>query len=148
MKRALSLSLMVVFFVMGCSSEALRPAGKPYPGYSCRESLMHFYSYCSKEKLTKEEFESKVEYCEKQLATKICDKEQAGLLWCMGRVAPGQYSSGGGYVYAAKHGFYFDNTLTIDGCDCGVWEGALRKCRLEKGMFDTYDKTIVPLKKE
>jgi len=140
--------MIVIAFMMGCSPEILRPAGEPYSGYSCRQSLMHFYSYCSKEKLTKENFESRVEFCEKQLATKICDKEQAGLLWCMGRVEPGTYSSGGGYVYSAKHGFYTGNASIIDGCDCGTWEGALKKCRLKKDMFETYDETPVPKKED
>ena len=146
--RLVYVSLIVIAFMMGCSPEILRPAGKPYSGYSCRQSLMHFYSYCSKEKLTKEDFESRVEYCEKQLATKICDREQASLLWCMGRVAPGTYSSGGGYVYGAKHGFYTGNSTTIDGCDCGTFEGALKKCRLEKGMFDSYESSPMPVKKD
>src|SRR4030042_6043044 len=86
-------TLLLFSLLIGCSPEILRPAGKPYSGYSCRESLMHFYSYCSNEKLSKEEFEAKVQFCEKELATKICDKEQAALLWCMGRVAPGTYTS-------------------------------------------------------
>jgi len=79
-------SLVLISFIMGCSPEILRSSGKPYSGYSCRESLMHYFSYCSKEKLTKEDFEARVVFCEKELSTKICDKEQAALLWCMGRV--------------------------------------------------------------
>ena len=94
---------------------------------------MHFFGYCSNEKLTKEEFETKVQFCEKELATKICDKEQAALLWCMGRVEPGTYSSGGGIFY---RGFFGGNSSVKDGCDCSSYMGELKKCRMKQGIFD------------
>lgn len=143
------ISVLLVTLLLGCSPEILRPAGEPYSGYSCRQSLMHFYSYCSKDKLTKEEFDAKVAYCEKQLATKICDREQASLLWCMGRVAPGTYTQGGGYVYGGRYGgFYTGNATVADGCDCSYYEGSVRKCRLEKGMFDSSESATMPVKKD
>ena len=52
---------------------------------------MHFANYCHDKKFTNEEFEAKVQDCEKELATKVCDKGQADLLWCMGRVTPETY---------------------------------------------------------
>ncbi|OQB04026.1 MAG: hypothetical protein BWY19_01222 [bacterium ADurb.Bin212] len=147
--KKMIVSLFLVSFLLGCTSEILRPSGKPYPGYACNESLLHFYSYCSKDKFIKEEFDAKVAYCEKQLATKICDREQASLLWCMGRVVPGTYSTGGGYVYGGKYGgFYTGNSSIADGCDCSYYEGALKKCRLEKGMFDSSESSIVPARKD
>jgi hypothetical protein len=126
-------TLLLVAFLTGCSSEIIRPKGESYSGYSCRESLMHFYSQCSGDKLTKEDFEAKVLFCEKELATKVCDKEQAALLWCMGRVAPGTYSSGGG-MYG--RGFYGGHSSTMDGCDCSTFTGDLKKCRMQQGIFD------------
>ena len=131
-------TLLLFSLLIGCSPEILRPAGKPYSGYSCRESLMHFYSYCSNEKLSKEEFEAKVQFCEKELATKICDKEQAALLWCMGRVAPGTYTSGGGVGVPVGRGVVISGgqSSTMEGCDCSIHTGALKKCRMEKGIFD------------
>lgn len=126
------MALLLLSLLAGCAS-ARRSDGEPYPGYSCRESFMHFYSQCSNDKFTKDEFEAKVQVCEKELATKICDKEQAGLLWCMGRVAPGMYTIGGGYYGG---GFYGGNSNTTDGCDCSSFIGDLRKCRMEKGIFD------------
>ncbi|OGP91597.1 MAG: hypothetical protein A2031_07285 [Deltaproteobacteria bacterium RBG_19FT_COMBO_43_11] len=132
-------ALLLVGLLTGCSPEILRPAGKPYSGYSCQKSLMHFYSYCSDEKLTKEEFEAKVQFCEKELATKICDKEQAALLWCMGRVEPGTYTRGGGVgVPVGTGGVVISSgqSSTLEGCSCASFEGALKKCRMEKGIFD------------
>lgn len=126
-------SLLLIGLLTGCSPEILRSKGEPYSGYSCRQSIMHYYSYCSAEKLTKEDFESKVQFCEKELATKVCDKEQAALLWCMGRVAPGTYTTGGGMYY---RGFYGGNSSTMEGCDCSTFTGALKKCRMEKGIFE------------
>jgi len=132
MKKIIVASLLVSLLI-GCSPEILRSKGQPYSGYSCKESIMHYYSYCSAEKLTKESFEAKVEFCEKELATQICDKEQAVLLWCMGRVAPGTYTTGGGMFYK---GFYGGMTSTTEGCDCSVFVGDLKKCRMKKGIFD------------
>ena len=128
---------VVVFILLfslltGCSSEILRSKGEPYSGYSCRESIMHYYSYCSVEKLTKEDFEAKVQFCEKELATKVCDKEQAALLWCMGRVAPGMYTSGGGMYYK---GFYGGTSSTMEGCDCSSFTGDLEKMPHEERYF-------------
>jgi hypothetical protein len=133
MKYIIVALLLVGSLTAGCSPEILRPSGEPYSGYSCRESLMHFNSYCSNENLSKEEFDAKVKFCEKELATKICDKEQAALLWCMGRVAPGTYSRGGGYY---GRGFYSGNSSTADGCDCSTYTGELKKCRMQKGIFE------------
>jgi hypothetical protein len=130
--RFFIVALLLVSLLTGCAS-AFRSKGEAYSGYSCRESFMHFYSQCSSEKLTKEEFEAKVQSCEKDLVTLICDKEQADVLWCMGRVAPGAYSSGGGMYY---RGFYGGQGSIMDGCDCSVHIGALKKCRMEKGIFD------------
>jgi hypothetical protein len=127
------LSIFIVCLFIGCSSEIMRSKGEPYSGYSCRESIMHYYSYCSTEKLTKEDFEAKVKFCEKELATKVCDKEQAALLWCMGRVAPGTYTSGGGMYYK---GFYGGMSSTMEGCDCSIYTGDIKKCRMKKGIFD------------
>jgi hypothetical protein len=126
------IALILVSLLTGCAS-ALRSKGEVYSGYSCRESLMHFYSQCSSEKLTRESFEAKVQFCEKEFATLICEKEQADLLWCMGRVVPGTYSSGGGVYY---RGFYGGGGSVVDGCDCSSFEGELRKCRMQKGIFD------------
>jgi hypothetical protein len=125
--------LLLVSLLTGCSSEIMRSKGEPYSGYSCRESIMHYYSFCSSEKFTKEDFEAKVQFCEKELATKVCDKEQAVLLWCMGRVAPGTYTSGGGMYY---RGFYGGTSSTMEGCDCSIYTGELKKCRMKKGIFD------------
>lgn len=127
-----TVTLMLNCLLAGCSS-LFRSKGEPYSGYSCRESLMHFYSQCSTEKLTKEDFEAKVQLCEKELTTNICDKEQADLLWCMGRVAPGMYSSGGGMYY---RGLYSGHSSTSDGCDCSTFQGEIKKCQMQKGIFD------------
>lgn len=89
---------------------------------------MHFYSYCADKKFTKEEFEAEVQSCEKEFATKICEKEQADLLWCMGRVATGAYSQG--YL-----GLFGGGGSTSDGCDCSIFTGALKVCRMKKGLF-------------
>lgn len=136
--KHITVFFLLVSLLIGCTSELVRPEGEPYIGYSCHESLMHFYSYCSTEEMTKEEFESKVQTCEKELGTKVCDKEQAGLLWCMGRVAPGTYSKGGGLGVAVGRGVVLSSgqSSTLDGCDCSEWKGAIRKCRMEKGIFD------------
>lgn len=127
-----TVALISIFLLTGCAS-LFRSKGEPYSGYSCRESLMHFYSQCSQEKLTKVEFEAKVQLCEKELATHICDKEQADLLWCMGRVAPGMYSSGGGMIY---RGLYSGHGSMTDGCNCSTYQGEIKKCRMQKGIFD------------
>lgn len=132
------MSLLMISLLIGCSPEILRQEGDPYPGYTCRESFLHFYSQCSNDKFTKEEFEAKVQNCEKELATKICGKEQAGLLWCMGRVAPGTYTRGGGIGFPVGGGVVISSgqSNTMDGCDCSEWIGDLRKCRMEKGIFE------------
>ncbi len=128
---------MLIILTIGCSA-ALRGQGETYSGYSCRESLMHFYSRCSNVKITKEEFEQKVQFCEKELATLICDREQADLLWCMGRVEPGAYTRGGGMGVLVGRGVVISSgqSSTEDGCSCASFEGSLRKCRMEKGIFD------------
>ena len=130
-------TLLLVALLTGCSPEILRSEGEPYSGYSCRESLMHFYSNCSDEKLTKEDFEAKVRFCEKDLTSKVCDKEQAALLWCEGRVARGSYTSGMGAGAPAGRAFISSgHSSTIDGCDCSSFTGELKKCRMKKGIFE------------
>lgn len=136
--KYLIVPLLLVCLVIGCSREILRSKGEPYSGYSCRESIMHYYSYCSVEKLTKEDFEAKVKICEKELATKVCDKEQASFLWCMGRVAPGTYTSGGGVGVPVGRGVVISGgqSSTMEGCDCSIFIGDLKKCRMKKGIFE------------
>ena len=135
--KYLILSLFLVCLLSGCSREILRSKGEPYSGYSCQESLMHFYSHCSDEKLTKEDFEAKVKVCEKELATKVCDKEQALLLCCMGRVLRGTYSSGGGVgVVSGGVAISGGQSGTIDGCDCSAYTGEIKKCRMKQGIFE------------
>ena len=63
--------------------------------------------------------------CEKELATKICDREKAELLWCMGRVAPGT-----SIKFKGRKG------RIVDGCDCSSFAGDLKKCRMQKGIFE------------
>lgn len=128
--RNLLAGLALVILLTGCT--LFRGEGEVYSGYTCEKSLMHFYSYCTDKKFTKEEFEADVQFCEKEFATKICEKEQADLLWCMGRVAPGTYSQGGG-VYS--QGFYIGVGSASDGCDCSTFTGALKACRMQKGLF-------------
>ena len=130
-------SLLLICLLTGCSREIMRSKGEPYSGYSCRESLMHFYSHCSDEKLTKEDFEAKVQSCEKELATKVCDKEQTLLLWCMGRVLRGTYSSGGGVgVVSGGVAMSGGQSGTMDGCDCSAYTGEIKKCRMKQGIFE------------
>jgi hypothetical protein len=116
------IALLIIALLAGCSK---RFAGEPYSGYSCRESIMHYYSYCSAEKLTKEDFEAKVQSCEKALATKVCDKEQVDKLWCMGSAAPEKYIKTRG-----------NKDYVIDRCDCSAYEGALKECLIKIGIFD------------
>jgi len=71
---------------------------------------MHFNSFCTDTKLTNEEFEAKVQECEKDFATKICDKEQTDLLRCMGQANPRIYSSS---MAAYPWGAFFDNGLAV-----------------------------------
>jgi hypothetical protein len=129
-------ALLLIGLLVGCSS--IRFSGQPYHGYDCRKSLMHYYSYCSAEKLAKEDFEAKVQHCEKELTTKVCDKEQADILWCMGRVLPGTYTSGGGVGVAVSKGVVISGgqSSTMEGCDCSIYTGALKECRMKKGIFD------------
>lgn len=99
---------------------------------------MHFYSRCSAEKITKEEFTAKVQFCEKELATKVCEKEQADLLWCMGRVEPGAYTSGVGLGIPVGRSVVISSgqSSTMEGCDCSTFIGDLKKCRMKLGIFD------------
>jgi hypothetical protein len=124
-------ALILVSLLMACSS--FRGKGETYSGYSCQESLMHFYSHCYDKKLTKEEFDAKVKNCEKEFASNICDKEQADILWCMGRVEPGIYSQGG--VICSKW-FCSGSGNTTDGCDCSSFIGKLKECRMKNGIFE------------
>ena len=133
--------LLLVLLLVGCftgCSEALRTPGEPFEGYSCRESLIHYYSNCSSEQLSEEKLNSMVQSCEEKLATKICDKEQAALLWCMGRVAPGTYTRGGGVGIPIGRGAFISSgqSNTTDGCDCSTFEGDLKECRMKNGIFD------------
>jgi hypothetical protein len=129
--RHLVASLAIVTFLVGCA--LFRGEGEFYPGYTCEKSLMHFHSYCPGKNFTKEEFEAEVKFCEKEFASKICEKEQADLLWCLGRVAQGTYTRGGGIYY---RGFYGGGGSATDGCDCSSFDGALRVCRMKQGIFD------------
>jgi hypothetical protein len=123
--------LVFVSLLTGCAS-ALRSEGEPYSGYSCRESLMHFNSFCTDTKLTNEEFEAKVQECEKDFATKICEKEQVDLLRCLGRANPGIYSSS---REASFWEDFFGHGSESDGCDCSTFLGALEECQIKKGIF-------------
>jgi hypothetical protein len=129
MKRFV-ISIALSILLVGCS--LFRGEGQYYPGYTCEYSLMHFHSYCSNNKLSKEELETEIKTCEEDFATKVCEKEQADLLWCLGRVSPGMYTRGGG-IYGK--GFYGGGGSTMDGCDCSWFEGALRLCRLQRGVY-------------
>ncbi len=71
MKYFFVLLLTVSLFFAGCSAH--RAKGEPYKGYSCRESLIHYFSECSDEKLTKEKFEEELKNCENKLSSGICD---------------------------------------------------------------------------
>jgi hypothetical protein len=123
--------LVFVSLLTGCAS-APRSEGEPSSGYSCRESLMHFNSFCTDTKLTNEEFEAKVQECEKDFATKICEKEQVDLLRCLGQANPGIFSSSGG-AYPREDIFGHGNES--DGCDCSTFSGALEECQIKKGIF-------------
>jgi hypothetical protein len=123
--------LIFVSLLTGCAS-APRSEGEPYSVYSCRESLMHFNSFCTDTKLTNEEYEAKVQDCEKDFATKICDKEQVDLLRCMGRANPGIYSSGR-ETYPRED--FFGRGSESDGCDCSTFLGVLEECQIKKGIF-------------
>ena len=93
---------------------------------------MHFNSFCTDTKLTNEEFEAKVQDCEKDFATKICDKEQVDLLRCMGRANPGIYSSGR-ETYPRED--FFGRGSESDGCDCSTFLRVLEECQIKKGIF-------------
>jgi hypothetical protein len=123
--------LISVSLLTGCVS-APRSEGEPSSGYSCRESLMHFNSFCTDTKLTNEEFEAKVQDCEKGLATKVCDKEQVDLLRCMGQANPGIFSSSG---EAYPRVDIFGHESELDTCDCSTFTGALEECLMKKGIF-------------
>ena len=125
--RYLLSGLAITILLTGCASVS-RGEGEVYSGYTCEKSLLHFYSQCSTAKLTKEEFDTKVQSCEKELATKVCVKEQADLLWCLGRVASGTYSM--------SPGLYGGGGSISDGCDCSTFYGEIKKCRMQKGIFD------------
>jgi hypothetical protein len=130
--KVLCVTLFSICFLSGCSN-ALRGKGKPYSGYSCQESLVHYYGNCYKEKITKDEFNAKVKICEQKIANEICEKEQADLLWCMGRVEPGTFSQGG----MACSGWYcVGGGSAIDGCDCSAYTGALKECQMRNGVFE------------
>ena len=128
----LFVSMLVISLLSGCSN-AFRSKGKPYSGYSCQESLVHYYGNCYKEKISKDEFNAKVKVCEQKLSNDICEKEQADLLWCMGRVEPGTFSQ----VGMACSGWYcVGGGSAADGCDCSGYTGALKECQMKHGVFD------------
>jgi len=136
MKKSLfiRLSLVSLSLFMGCS--AFRSSGETYAGHSCRDSLYHYHGYCIDQKITKEEFEAEVSKCEKDMASKVCDKELADLLWCQGRAVPGLYSHGGGVIIGKKGiGGYVGGSSMSEGCDCSSFAGALKECRMRKGIF-------------
>jgi len=130
MKHILLL-LVFVSLLTGCAS-APRSEGEPSSGYSCRESQMHFNSFCTDTKLTNEEFEAKVQECEKDFATKICEKEQVDLLQCMGRANPGIYSSSRGASFWED---FFGHGSTSNDCDCSTSENLLKECQRKNGIF-------------
>jgi len=68
--------LVFVSLLTGCAS-ALRSEGEPYSGYSCRESLMHFNSFCTDTKLTNEEFEAKFRNAKKILRLKSVKRSKS-----------------------------------------------------------------------
>ena len=130
-------SLMLMILLMGCT--AFRGKGETYSGYSCRESIMHYYAYCSDQKLTKDEFEAHVTTCEENMKSQICDKELADLLWCQGRVVPGVYTKGRGVAFGASGiGIAKGHSTTIDGCDCSTFAGAMKECRMKNGIFEEH----------
>ncbi|MBP7231354.1 MAG: hypothetical protein KBA28_05425 [Syntrophaceae bacterium] len=122
--KKITFLLLIVSFI-GCNRTAQVIDGT-YPGYSCRESLLHYYSRCYDGQLTKEEFENKVTECEHDLKTKTCVKEQADILWCQGRTEKGIYMAGPARPFGV-------NTATVDGCDCSYAFGALKECRMKTG---------------
>lgn len=117
--KSVMLTILTVVILSGCS--AFRQKGDTYSGASCEQSFMHFNSYCTDKKLSKIEFEAEVEKCNNVLRTEPCDKEYADLLWCMSRVSPGQYYTGGGP--------YGGGGIISDGCDCSSFAGALKVCK-------------------
>jgi hypothetical protein len=127
----LSAFILSILILVGCSGS--RSKNEPYPGYSCHESLLHYYSLCTNESLSKETFDERVRDCNAALKSQVCDREKADLLWCMGRVTPGKYNKArmicNGWVC-------FSKGQTKDGCDCSAFVGELRKCRMQNGLFD------------
>lgn len=121
--------LISVSLLTGCAA-ALRSEGEPYSGYSCEESLIHFYSFCTDKTFTKEEIDAEVRNCNNDLSSKVCDKELADVLWCMGRVVPGTFTSGGAFC---RGWICFSNASTVNGCDCAEFTGALKECRMKLG---------------
>lgn len=125
MKRMLLICLSLIL-LPGCS--LFRESGKPYSGYSCEGSLIHFYSYCSDKNFTKDELDADVKNCNNDLGSRVCDRELADLLWCMGRVVPGTYTKGGAFC---KGWVCFSKARTVNGCDCSIFTGALKECRMK-----------------
>ena len=122
---------------MACSWEMFRPAGEAFPGYSCRESLIHFYSNCSSEQLTKEKLDVLVTSCEESLAAKVCDKELANLLYCMGRVVPGTYSKDSRIAFPVGRLVIVTGQSGMkDGCDCMTFLADLKECQMRNGIFE------------
>ena len=117
--------------LIGCAG----PLSDTYVGYNCKKSLLHFDSRCPNKKITKEEFEAKVQRCEKDLHNAqnfdygICAKEIADILWCMGRVEPDGNSS---------EGITCDKWICSGkgGCDCSSFIANLKECKMKKGIFE------------
>lgn len=116
--------IIVLVLLSGCQG-MLRAKGQPYRGYTCRESLVYYYSHCSTAPITQEMLESRVSTCEKNLSDGICDKELADLLWHMGRATPTTYTSPSGLL----------SSSTYNGCDCLAPAGDLKQCQMEHGIF-------------
>ena len=131
MKYFFVLLLTVSLFFAGCSAH--RAKGEPYKGYSCRESLIHYFSECSDEKLTKEKFEEELKNCENKLSSGICDQEQVDLLWCMGNVVA---DKGNKIKVHCSYGVCKGKEKYYDGCSCDTYVSNLKKCRLNLGIFD------------
>ena len=130
------ISIFAVLSLLGCPGP-VRQKGEPYPGYSCRESILHYGAYCQTEDLGEEDLAKKVADCEKELAGP-CDKERAGLLWCMGRAYPAGYSQGRGVLIpdGKGSGISAGSSAEFNGCDCSEWTEAIRDCRIKNGPND------------
>lgn len=118
---------LIILILAGCA--APRGKGETYPGYSCRESNIHYASRCNNGEVNPAQMEKEVAACEREMAKKICDRELADLLKCMGQAIPGSYAEGGtctGAPCLAIRDRY-------DGCDCSSQMKSVKDCRLVNG---------------